>query len=113
MNEPDHDCTMMPRRVRLAFYFAVLLVAAIFCMPPARASLLVTNATFLTMKPGEDAPVVVGYMLVDDNGKIVAIAPGAPPAETTATTTLDATNKIIMPGLFRLTAISGKAHFVD
>jgi hypothetical protein len=39
-------------------------------MPTARASLLVTNATFLTMKPGETAPVV-GYMLVDDNGKII------------------------------------------
>jgi hypothetical protein len=48
-------------------------------MPTARASLLVTNATFLTMKPGETAPVV-GYMLVDDNGKIIELAAGAPPA---------------------------------
>jgi hypothetical protein len=48
----------------------VALVAAAICFVPlARASLLVTNATFLTMKPGETAPVV-GYMLVGDDGRI-------------------------------------------
>jgi 5-methylthioadenosine/S-adenosylhomocysteine deaminase len=49
------------------------------------------------MKSGETAPVV-GYMLVEDNGKIAALAAGAPPAGTRARTTLDATNKIIIPG---------------
>ena len=45
------------RWVRWALAFTVLFGAAIYFMPPARASLLVTNATFLTMKPGETAPV--------------------------------------------------------
>jgi 5-methylthioadenosine/S-adenosylhomocysteine deaminase len=65
--------------------------------PNLPVSLLVTNATFLTMKPGENAPVV-GYMLVDDNGIIAAIGAGAPPAGTRATATFDASGKIIIPG---------------
>ena len=85
------------RWVRWALAFTLLFGAAIYFMPLARASLLVTNATFLTMKPGETAPVV-GYMLVDDYGKIIELAAGAPSATTKATTTFDATNKIIIPG---------------
>jgi cytosine/adenosine deaminase-related metal-dependent hydrolase len=77
--------------------FATMLVGALCLMPAAHASLLVTNATFLTMKVGETAPVL-GYMLVDDSGKIAALAAGAPPAGTTATTMIDGTGKIIMPG---------------
>jgi cytosine/adenosine deaminase-related metal-dependent hydrolase len=84
---------------------AVALVAAAICFVPlARASLLVTNATFLTMKPGETAPVV-GYMLVGDDGRIAALAAGAPPVGMSATTTLDATSKIIIPGF-----ISAHSH---
>lgn len=77
--------------------FATMLVGALCLMPAAHASLLVTNATFLTMKDGETAPVL-GYMLVDDSSKIAALAAGAPPAGTTATTMIDGTGKIIMPG---------------
>ena len=44
--------------------------------PVGTAAAGVTNATFLTMKPGENAPVV-GYMLVDDNGIIAAIGAGS------------------------------------
>jgi cytosine/adenosine deaminase-related metal-dependent hydrolase len=65
---------------------------------------LVTNATFLTTKAGETQPFV-GYMLVDDSGKIAAIAAGAPPAEMSATQTLDATGKILVPGF-----ISAHSH---
>ena len=82
----------------------VLLAAAILFAPLARASLLVTNATFLTMKPGETQPVV-GYMLVGDDGRIAALAAGAPPAGMSATTTVDATKKIIIPGF-----ISAHSH---
>jgi 5-methylthioadenosine/S-adenosylhomocysteine deaminase len=78
--------------------------AAICFAPLAQASLLITNATFLTMKPGESTPVV-GYMLVGDDGRIAALGAGAPPAGTTATTTLDGTNKIIIPGF-----ISAHSH---
>ena len=56
-----------------------------------------TNATFLTMKPGETKPVL-GYMLVGDDGKIATLAAGAPPAGTTADSVIDGTNRIIVPG---------------
>src|SRR5215208_2228864 len=65
--------------------------------PLARADLLVTNATFLTMKPGETTPFV-GYMLVGDNGRIAALDAGSPPAGTKAATTVDVTDKIVIPG---------------
>jgi cytosine/adenosine deaminase-related metal-dependent hydrolase len=71
---------------------------------PVDASLLITNATFLTMKPGESRPVV-GYMLVGDDGRIAALAAGSPPAGMTATTTLDGTGKIVIPGF-----ISAHSH---
>lgn len=85
---------------RLRLYIVALLCSA----AAAHASLLVTNATFLTMKPGEMKPVV-GYMLVDDDGKIAALAAGAPPAGTTATATVDGTGRIIVPGF-----ISAHSH---
>jgi 5-methylthioadenosine/S-adenosylhomocysteine deaminase len=58
-------------------------------------SLLVTNATFLTMRPGEDKPFK-GYMLVNEEGKIAAIGPGDPPDSPNGA--LDASGKIIIPG---------------
>src|SRR5436305_11964623 len=73
-----------------ALYFFFLAIS------PAQASLLVTNATLLTMKPGETEPIV-GYMLVDDAGRIAALGSGAPPAGTSATMVLDAAKRIIIP----------------
>jgi len=64
---------------------------------PASADLLVTNATFLTMKPGETEPFV-GHMVVN-GGKVAAIAAGSPVSGVTATATLDAANKIVIPGI--------------
>lgn len=84
--------------VRLGRAFAVMVCVFLAAsIEPANASLLVTNATFLTMKAGEDE-AFVGYMLVDDSGKIAAIAAGAPPSGMSATQTLDATSKIVIPG---------------
>jgi len=74
------------------------------CPLLASASLLVTGATFLTMKPGE-TKAVVGYMLVGDDGKIAVLAAGQPPPGTTAMATLDATGRIIVPGF-----ISAHSH---
>ena len=65
--------------------------------PPADADLMVTNATLLTMRPGEGEPFV-GHMLVDATGRIVGIAAGSPPSGTNARTTLDAAGKIVIPG---------------
>ena len=64
---------------------------------PVVADLLVTGATFLTMKPGETASFV-GHMLVQA-GRITAIEPGAPAPAVSATTTLDGTGKIVIPGI--------------
>lgn len=64
---------------------------------PVSADLLVVNATFLTMKPGEVEPFV-GHMVVS-GGKIVAIAAGSPARCVTATATLDAADKIVIPGI--------------
>jgi cytosine/adenosine deaminase-related metal-dependent hydrolase len=58
--------------------------------------LLVTNALFLTMAPGEIAPFV-GHMLVSD-GRIAVITPGAPAPGTNAGATIDAKGKIVIPG---------------
>jgi cytosine/adenosine deaminase-related metal-dependent hydrolase len=87
----------MPFRIRRILSLAACFAAVVCCSDVSLASLLVTNATFLTMKGGEDTPIV-GYMLVDDQGRIAALAAGAPPAGVAATTTVDATGKIVMPG---------------
>lgn len=81
-----------------------LVVLLVLLASPAGASLLVRNATFLTMKPGETKPVV-GYLLADDAGRITALAAGAPPPGTVATTTVDGTGRIIVPGF-----ISAHSH---
>ena len=58
------------RAARWLRALAAFLGIAACAAPPARAGLLVTNATFLTMKPGETTPVL-GYMLVGDDGRVV------------------------------------------
>ncbi|MDB6095669.1 MAG: hydroxydechloroatrazine ethylaminohydrolase [Verrucomicrobia bacterium] len=73
-------------------------------LPAAPNRLLVQGGTFLTIKPGEEDPFV-GYMVIDAEGRIASIGKGAPPAGVTATTTIDATNKIIIPGF-----ISAHSH---
>ena len=65
--------------------------------PLANADLLVTNATLLTMRPGE-GEAFVGHMVVDEVGRIAGIAAGSPPVGTTARRMLDATGKIVIPG---------------
>jgi cytosine/adenosine deaminase-related metal-dependent hydrolase len=84
------------RAIILALSLALLL-GLVPWTSSARADLLITNATLLTMKPGENGPLL-GYMLVDDNGRIAALAAGAPPGGTRAATTVDATGKIMIPG---------------
>ena len=93
----------MPAPLRWLLTF-VMLLGCVLDAVPVDASLLITNATFLTMKLGESRPVV-GYMLVGDDGRIAALAAGAPPAGMTATTTLDGTGKIVIPGF-----ISAHSH---
>ena len=98
---PRRSCLpWAPRRLTgLALAFLGLGLA-----PFAHASLLVKNAMFLTMKPGETKPVT-GYLLADDHGRITALAAGEPPAGTTATTKVDGSGRIIIPGF-----ISAHSH---
>ncbi|MGA1675343.1 MAG: amidohydrolase family protein [Pseudomonadales bacterium] len=74
---------------------------------PARADLLIENATILTMAQGDDE-VLNGFMLVKD-GRIVAIGNGSPPGSLRESirpeSVIDATGRIVMPGF-----VSGHNH---
>jgi 5-methylthioadenosine/S-adenosylhomocysteine deaminase len=83
-----------------ALAFAASAVAA----PGKQPSLLVTNATILTLAQGDNTPYT-GYLLVGPDGRIAALGTGAPPAGTQATRTLDAQGMILMPGF-----VSGHSH---
>jgi len=72
----------------------------------AANKLLIENAMLLTMKPGE-APFV-GFMLINSEGKIAAIAKGMPPLGTQAEKTYDAKGKIVLPGF-----ISAHSHLSE
>jgi cytosine/adenosine deaminase-related metal-dependent hydrolase len=70
----------------------------------AATKLLVKGGTMLTVKPGEEE-AFVGYMTIDADGKISAVGRGTPPVDLTAIETIDATDKIIIPGF-----ISAHSH---
>jgi 5-methylthioadenosine/S-adenosylhomocysteine deaminase len=59
--------------------------------------LIVRNALLLTMQD-RTASSYVGYMAVDEHGRISQIGPGEPPPEISAMQTLDAGGKIVLPG---------------
>jgi 5-methylthioadenosine/S-adenosylhomocysteine deaminase len=86
------------------------LLAGLLCLASgglafaAPVKLLVKGGTLLTVKPGEEEPFV-GYLAIGPDGKIVAIGKGVPPADLTATETIDAKDKIIIPGF-----ISAHSH---
>jgi len=67
-------------------------------------SLLVKNATFITMATDDKKPFN-GYMLVGDNGLISKIEQGEAPEELTADRVLDVQGKVIAPGF-----ISAHSH---
>ena len=79
------------------FALAITLASLPSFAHAATAKLLVKNGTMLTIKPGEETPFI-GYMTIGADGKISAVGHGAPPADLTATETIDATDKIIIPG---------------
>jgi len=62
---------------------------------PAR--LLVKNARLFTMAPSQK-DVFTGYLAVDNDGKLIAVAAGDPPATLTAKETWDANGHWILPG---------------
>ena len=80
---------------------ACALLPAYAAQPPR---LVVTNALIMTMAPGQQEPFT-GYLIVDGDGKIAAVAPGAPPADTHAAKTVDAKGMFMIPGF-----LSGHSH---
>ncbi|MHB1021986.1 MAG: amidohydrolase family protein [Acidobacteriaceae bacterium] len=87
-----------------ACLFSMLLLLTALPALAEQAKLLVTNAVFFTIVPGQQKPFT-GYMLVGADGTILSIAPGAPPTGTTAAATLDAKGEWIIPGF-----ISAHSH---
>lgn len=79
------------------FVFAVTLHAA-------TTKLVVTNATIITLEKDQPEPFK-GYLVIDSDGRISAIAPGAPGSEFSSAKIYDAGGKIVMPGF-----LSGHSH---
>lgn len=68
------------------------------------AALLVKNAQLITVDP-EQPTVFTGWFSVDEDGRIMALAEGAPPAGLTANEELDAAGRFVAPGF-----ISAHSH---
>jgi cytosine/adenosine deaminase-related metal-dependent hydrolase len=73
----------------------VLAATAAWAAPPAK--LIVKNARLITMAPGQKEPFT-GYLVVDGEGKLTAVAAGTPLAGLTAKETWDAHGEWIIPG---------------
>jgi 5-methylthioadenosine/S-adenosylhomocysteine deaminase len=85
-----------------------LLLALAVCSPSAlfaaSAKLLVKNARLFTMASQQHDPFI-GYMVVAEDGTIVTVAAGNPPANVTAAQVFDAHGDWIIPGF-----ISAHSH---
>ncbi|WP_317930058.1 amidohydrolase family protein [Halioxenophilus sp. WMMB6] len=88
-------------------HWRILLLVAVFLTEPVLAkesvALLVKNATLITV--AEDQPdAFLGYMTVADDGRIVAVAAGEPPA-VSAKKVIDLAGAVVAPGF-----ISAHSH---
>ena len=81
---------------RIAFVAALLFLAA-QAASSAPARLIVKNARLITMAPGKQQPFT-GYLAVDDEGRLTAVAAGEPPAGLAARQVWDAHGEWIIPG---------------
>ncbi len=61
------------------------------------AKLLVKNAQIFTMARGQEKPFA-GYLLVGNDGRIVAVGEGVPPSSVNARTIFDAQGQWVIPG---------------
>ena len=72
------------RASRLGIFCLLAALASaslIFAQAPAPAKLVVKNAFILTMAPGQREPVK-GYLVVGEDGRLLTVAAGDPPAGT-------------------------------
>ena len=75
----------------------VFVICARWMVAAEPAKLLVKNARIFTMAKGQEKPFV-GYMLVSEDGRFVAIAEGEPPSGVIAREIFDAHGKWVIPG---------------
>lgn len=88
----------------------IIFIVICYITPPllfAGNKLLIVNGTILSMKVNDVQPYV-GYLLVDDNGKIKLMGKGKPPTTLTAAQIYDASGQYILPGF-----ISGHSHLSE
>ncbi len=78
-------------------WLAILASASLVWAQPPAAKLVVKNAYILTMATGQREPVQ-GYLVVGDDGRLITVAAGDPPAGLQAKETLDAGGHWVMPG---------------
>ncbi|MES2693781.1 MAG: amidohydrolase family protein [Verrucomicrobiota bacterium] len=104
MNRFRHSLPSSIARPLATVGLALLSLSTAVVSHAQTARLLVKNATLVTMAPDQAEPVV-GYFLVGADGRITALAAGAPPAGVTAAATLDAKEQVVMPGF-----LSGHSH---
>ena len=71
------------------------------------ASLLVHNATLVTLEDEQPEPFI-GYLLVGEDGRIASLGKGAPPPEVKAQRKIDARQRVLMPGF-----LSGHSHLAS
>ena len=92
---------------RITACVAMTLVVLGVAATPTRAAdvrILVENGLVFTMKPGDDAPFI-GFVAIGQDGRILSVGRGKPPADLQAGTVLDASGKFIIPGF-----ISAHSH---
>jgi cytosine/adenosine deaminase-related metal-dependent hydrolase len=94
------------RRIALFCFGIVPCTITAFAQPSstAPAKLVVKNAFIMTMASGRREPIR-GYLVVGEDGRLVAVAAGEPPAGLNAKDTLDADGHWVLPGF-----ISAHSH---
>ena len=98
---PAHRSNLSARACALLILFAFCFSSGIFAAQP---KLLVRNARLFTMAAGQREPFT-GYLLIAQDGTLLSVAAGEPPANLNADKVVDAHGHWIIPGL-----ISAHSH---
>ena len=92
----------MLTRTCITTIFILLIKISLFALDKTK---VITGGTIVSMEPGQLNPIV-GWVLVDTDGKIADLAAGTPPEEIlNQSEVIDASGKIIIPGF-----ISAHSH---
>jgi 5-methylthioadenosine/S-adenosylhomocysteine deaminase len=104
MKMPGGLCDSLPRFSLVPLLLCTIVVCSPLRLLAASAKLLVRNARIFTMAPQRRDPFT-GYLVVAEDGTIVTVSAGDPPADVTAGQVLDANGDWIIPGF-----ISAHSH---